>query len=130
MRFSLLSSAFQRFSSTWPILIYATSWTTLLTIMVAMASFAPEVAFVSKVSPSSSISKACNHGLGGFMRVPLDIPNEMLCFPPEMFRRSKMDWLVPPFFAAIVVSSCAYAVKAIGLWEADDDNDNDNDDQP
>ncbi|KAG9147872.1 hypothetical protein Leryth_003470 [Lithospermum erythrorhizon] len=44
----------------------------------------------------------------------------------ELFRRSKMDWLVPPVFAAIVVSTCAYAVKAMGLWE----DDNDNDDQP
>ncbi|GAA0150515.1 hypothetical protein LIER_09442 [Lithospermum erythrorhizon] len=126
MRFSLLNSALLTVSTRWPMLIYATAWTTLLTIMVAIASFAPEVAFVSIVNPSSSFSEACKHRVRGSMRVPLDIPNEMLCFSPELFRRSKMDWLVPPVFAAIVVSTCAYAVKAMGLWE----DDNDNDDQP
>lgn len=57
------------------------------------------------------------------VRVPLDIPGEVFCLPVQLFRRSKMDLLVPPVFAAVIVASSAYVVKALALWETDDPRD-------
>lgn len=106
----------------WPMLLYAATWTTILTVTVAVASFTPEVAFVSAVSPFSSLSEACSGaGAAASVRLPLDVPSQNLCFPATLFERSKMDMVVPPIFAAAIVASSAIFVKALGLWEAEDD---------
>lgn len=107
----------------WPMLIYAATWTTILTAAVAVASLTPEMAFVSAVSPFSSLSEACSTGAAASVSLPLDFPSQKLCFPAAVFERSKMDMVVPPIFAAAVVASAAVFVKALGLWEAEDDDD-------
>ncbi|KAL3536380.1 hypothetical protein ACH5RR_004841 [Cinchona calisaya] len=124
----LLNTMLQRLSPRGPLLLYAATWTTILTIIVAVASFSPELAFVSAITPSSSFSEACDrgHNNGGStmtVRVPLDIPGEVFCLPSQLFKRSKMDLLVPPVFAAVIVVSSAYVVKALALWEMDDPQD-------
>ncbi|KAJ7977096.1 Forkhead box protein G [Quillaja saponaria] len=101
----------------WPLLIYATAWTTLLTATVALASFSPEVAFVSSISPSSSFSRKCT--AEGFFRVPLALPGDILCLPAHLFVKSKIDLVVPPVFAAVIVAASACVVRAMGLWEDD-----------
>ncbi|KAL0375191.1 UNVERIFIED_CONTAM: hypothetical protein Sradi_3434800 [Sesamum radiatum] len=103
----------------WPLLFYAAAWTTILTVTVAVASFSPELAFVSAISPSSSSSQACREG--GSLRLPLDIPSEDFCLPARFFKRSSIDMLVPPVFAAVIVACSACVVKAMGLWEAEDE---------
>ncbi|KAK9289387.1 hypothetical protein L1049_007542 [Liquidambar formosana] len=118
MRLSFINTILRRLTSRWPLLLYAATWTTLLTVTVAVASFSPEVAFVSVISPSSSFSGGCD--AEGSVRVPLDLPGEVMCFPAHMFRRSKMDLLVPPLFAAVVVAVSVWVVRAIGLWEDDE----------
>ncbi|XP_060206205.1 uncharacterized protein LOC132633722 [Lycium barbarum] len=119
-----MNSILERLSLRLPLLFYAATWTTLLTIIVAVASFSPEFAFVSAITPSSSFSQAChNHGKGS-VRIPLDLPLEVFCFPTEVFKRSKLDLLVPPIFAAAIVAVSAYAVKALALWEVDDHEQN------
>ncbi|XP_062095675.1 uncharacterized protein LOC133801476 [Humulus lupulus] len=100
----------------WPLLIYAISWTTVLTLTVAVASFSPELAFVSAISPSSS-SRACQTNKA--IRVPLDMPGEVLCLPSYLFTKSKLDLIVPPVFAAAVVAGSAFLVRAAALWEDD-----------
>lgn len=115
---SLFTSFLARFSSGWPVLLYAATWTTVLTVTVALASFAPEVAFVSAISASSSFSKACESE--GSVRVPLDVPGNVLCLPAHLFSKSKIDLIVPPVFAAVVVAGSACLVKAVGLWEDDE----------
>ncbi|CAN4116123.1 unnamed protein product [Withania somnifera] len=121
MNFTFLNSFLERLSLRLPLLLYAATWTTLLTIIVAVASFSPEFAFVSAITPSSSFSQACYHHEKGYVRIPLDdVPLEVFCFPTEMFKRSKMDLIVPPIFAATVVALSAYVVKALALWEVDD----------
>ncbi|RWR86042.1 hypothetical protein CKAN_01492400 [Cinnamomum micranthum f. kanehirae] len=102
------------------LLFYAASWTALLTVTVAVASFAPEMAFVWAITPSSGFSRACGEGEGA-VRIPLDGPGEVMCFPAELFKRSKMDLFVPPAFAAVVVAAAAFVVRAVGLWEDERD---------
>nr|GMD46578.1 Cortactin-binding protein like [Ipomoea batatas] len=124
MSFALfINSMLQRLFSVprLPLLFYAASWTTVLTVTVALASFTPELAFVSAITPASSFSAPCG-GAGGSssVRIPLDVPSEVFCFPAELFRKSKMDLVVPPIFAAVVVAASAYVVKALSLWESTD----------
>ncbi|XP_055811639.1 uncharacterized protein LOC129881464 [Solanum dulcamara] len=123
MNFTFLNSILERVSLRLPLLFYAATWTTLLTIIVAVASFSPEFAFVSAITPSSSFSQACHEhdrNQKGSVRIPLDLPLEVFCFPTEVFKRSKMDLIVPPIFAATIVAVSAYVVKALALWEVDD----------
>ncbi|GLT89607.1 hypothetical protein SLE2022_075840 [Rubroshorea leprosula] len=110
MPFSCFASLFHKLSSRWPLLPYAATWTVLLTVTVAVASFSPEVAFVSAISPSSSFSRECRKE--GSIRVPLDLPGEILCFPVHLFARSKVDVIVPPVFAAVVVAGSVWVVRA------------------
>ncbi|XP_058109772.1 uncharacterized protein LOC131252975 [Magnolia sinica] len=102
-----------------PLLLYAASWTALLTATVAVASFCPEMAFVYAISPSSGFSWACRQDSS--VRIPLDGPGDVLCLPSQFIRRSRMDLFVPPAFAAAVVAASACLVRAIGLWEDDRD---------
>lgn len=117
MSLSFLDSLILRLTSRWPVLFYAATWTTLLTVTVAVASFSPEFAFVSAISPTSSFSAACEDV--GTVRVPLDVPTEVLCLPSHLFKRSKLDFLVPPLFAAVIVAVSAYLVRAFALGEDD-----------
>lgn len=112
-----LVTLFTRLTFRCPILIYAATWTTILTLTVAVASFAPEVAFVSAISSSSPFSSLCE--AEGSVRLPLDVAGEILCFPAHLFSKSKIDLIVPPVFAAVVVAGSAYLVRAVGLWEQD-----------
>ncbi|OMO66190.1 hypothetical protein CCACVL1_21269 [Corchorus capsularis] len=118
MLLSFFTSVLHRLTLRWPVLLYAATWTVLLTAMVALASFSPEVAFVSAISQSSSFSKEC--GIQGSVRVPVDVPGEKLCLPGHLFGRSKLDWIVPPVFAAVVVTGSAWVVRGMGLWEFDE----------
>lgn len=109
----LFNSALGSLTTRRPVLVYAAAWTTLLTLTVAMASFTPEVAFVSVISSSG----ACH--ADGYVRVPLDLPGEIFCLPGHRFMRSKVDFLVPPIFAAVIVAASAFLVRAVALWETD-----------
>ncbi|XP_062171070.1 uncharacterized protein LOC133876844 [Alnus glutinosa] len=102
-------SLFHRVVSRWPLLLCAAMWTVLLTLAVAVASFGPEIAFVSAISPSSSFSKPCKGDR--FLRIPLDNPSEVMCFPTHFVRRSKFDFFLPTVFAALVVSGSACMVR-------------------
>ncbi|XP_048429483.1 uncharacterized protein LOC125472292 [Pyrus x bretschneideri] len=115
---SLFTSTLTRLSSRWPVLIYAASWTTVLILTVAVASFSPEVAFVSAISSTSEFSRVC--GSEGSIRIPSDVPGDVLCLPAHLFSKSAIDFIVPPVFAAAVVAASAYLVRAVGLWEADE----------
>ncbi|KAM3736787.1 hypothetical protein ACB098_09G007100 [Castanea mollissima] len=112
-----LTSILSNLSSRRPLLIYAATWTTILTLTVAVASFAPEVAFVSAISSTSRFSKLCE--TEGSVRLPLDVAGEILCLPAHLFVKSKLDLIVPPVFAAVVVAGSACLVRAVGLWEQD-----------
>ncbi|GMN47599.1 hypothetical protein TIFTF001_016784 [Ficus carica] len=112
------SSILSRLTSRWPLLFYAAAWTMLLTLTVAVASFSPEVAFVWAISSSSSFSRACVDP-DMSVRVPLDLPAEILCLPAHRFTKSKLDLIVPPIFAAVVVAGSGFLVRAFALWEDD-----------
>ncbi|WOL09266.1 hypothetical protein Cni_G18019 [Canna indica] len=104
-----------------PLLLYAVSSSVLLTATVAVTSFAPELAFVWAVMPSSSFSRACAAGGHAAVRVPTEGPaREVVCVPAELFARSRMDLVVPPLFAALVVGGSTLFVRAVGLWESED----------
>ncbi|KAF6163592.1 hypothetical protein GIB67_022157 [Kingdonia uniflora] len=59
-------------------LFYALVWTVNLTVTMALASFAPEMAFIYAISPSSLFSKACK--VDGYVRVPLDGSQDSVLF--------------------------------------------------
>lgn len=99
------------------VLLSAVTWTIVLTTTVAIASFAPEIAFVSATSPSSSFSKSCNEE--GYVRIPLNDPTEAMCFPAQMVRRSKLDFFVPTVFAALAVAASACVVRALSFGDDD-----------
>ncbi|KAL5764293.1 hypothetical protein ACOSP7_016648 [Xanthoceras sorbifolium] len=115
MSFPSLQSIFRRVMMHRPILLNAAIWTVLLTLTVAVASFAPEFAFVSTISPSSSSSRFCY--TSGFVRVPLDFPRESACLPSHMVKRSKLDFFVPTVFAGLIVTGSAFVVRSMCLWE-------------
>ncbi|CAL1399136.1 unnamed protein product [Linum trigynum] len=99
-------------------LIYAARWTALLTVLVAVASFSPEFAFVSTITAVQSPGGECRRE--GMVRVPLDVPGEVFCLPAQMFAKSNIDFVVPPVFAAVVVAGAAWVVRSIALWEDDE----------
>ncbi|XP_074290567.1 uncharacterized protein LOC141617281 [Silene latifolia] len=111
---SILKSAYVQLSVHRPSFYYALTWTTLLVVVVAVASFSPELAFLSTVSLSSTYSRSC--GVHGLVRLPLDIPGERLCFPAYMMKRSSLDILIPTMFAALIVTSSALLLRSLGLW--------------
>ncbi|XP_031268172.1 uncharacterized protein LOC116126633 [Pistacia vera] len=115
MFFPSLHSIITRLTTRWPLLLSAATWTILLTLTVAVASFAPELAFVSAISPSSSFSRSCY--ADGFVRIPLDFPRESLCVPSRMAKRSPLDFFVPTVFSALVVVGSTFVVRSLGLWE-------------
>ncbi|XVF46488.1 hypothetical protein PTKIN_Ptkin03bG0030800 [Pterospermum kingtungense] len=115
MFFSSLNSICRQVITHWPLLLHALTWTLLLTLFVSIASFAPEMAFVSAVSPSSSFSRSCK--AEGLVRIPLDFPREKLCLPAHMVKRSNVDFFVPTVFAGLVVAASACVVRSLGLWE-------------
>lgn len=108
----------------WALLRYAMAWTLLLTAAVAVMSFAPEIIFVWAVTPSSAFARACGAAGGGAtaLRVPMEGPSgEAVCIPAQLFGPSKLDLFVPPLFAALVVGGSACLVRAVGLWEAEEE---------
>ncbi|PIA53031.1 hypothetical protein AQUCO_01000714v1 [Aquilegia coerulea] len=115
MTLFFLTSILRQINNRYPILIYAVTWTVLLTVTVAVASFCPEIAFVSAISQFSSFSQGCEGD--NLIRVPLDGPGEKICLPAQFFVASKLDYFVPPVFAAIVVAGSAFVVRTMGLWE-------------
>lgn len=114
-----MSFIFRNSHPRWLLLLYAAAWTAVLTVTVAVASFTPEIAFVSVIAPTSFFSQAC--AKPGSVRLPLDIPSDRFCFPARLIKRSTIDMVVPPVFAAVVVVGSACLVKAVGLLEAEDE---------
>ncbi|XWS71721.1 hypothetical protein CRYUN_Cryun03dG0162900 [Craigia yunnanensis] len=119
MFFPSLNAIFRQVMAQWPQLLHALKWTVLLTLMVSIASFVPEMAFVSAVSPSSSFSRSCKPE--GLVRIPLDFPREKVCLPAHMVKRSKVDFFVPTVFAGLAVAASACVVRSLGLWESETD---------
>ncbi|KAG8374311.1 hypothetical protein BUALT_Bualt11G0118500 [Buddleja alternifolia] len=116
MRFTFLNSLLQKLSDPkCAVLLYAAAWTAILTAAVVMASFSSEMAFLYTISETSSMSPACRNA--DSVRLPLDIPSEDLCFPDGVFKRSRIDAIVPPLFATVMVVASTSMVKALGLWE-------------
>lgn len=102
-----------------PLLWYAATWTAVLTGTVVVSSFSPEIAFVWALSPDSRFAQRCR---AGAVRVPMEGPaGEVVCVPAQLFGRSKTDLFVPPLFAALVVWGSALFVRAIGLWEREEE---------
>lgn len=93
--------------------MYAAVWTALLTVTVAVAAMTPETVFIWAITPSSSFSTACNSDSS--LRIPLDLPSDVVCLPAKLFQRSKIDLLVPPLFAALIVATSACLVRTFGL---------------
>ncbi|KAL1201953.1 hypothetical protein V5N11_014908 [Cardamine amara subsp. amara] len=111
---SLLEPFIRRVWDRWPVIAQAAMWTVLLMFTVAVASFAPEVAFVSTVSSS------CGGG-DGFVKIPMDFPGKSVCVPSHMVKRSHFDFFVPSVFAAVMVTASACLIRScIGTENVED----------
>ncbi|KAK9727276.1 hypothetical protein RND81_05G270700 [Saponaria officinalis] len=110
----VLKSVYTHLCVNRPSLYYALTWTALLILVVSVASFSPELAFLSSVSLYSTYSQPC--GGHGYVRLPLDIPREQLCLPAYMMKRSSVDVFIPTMFAALIVASSALLLKFLGFW--------------
>lgn len=113
------------FSAPWLVLARAATWTVLLMLTMGIASFAPEMAFVSTLSSSSS-SCAGGGGRYGFVRIPVDSPAEIVCVPSEMVKRSALDLFLPTIFAGVMViasvsllRSCLEVEDVVDTYEYD-----------
>ena len=111
------------------LLLYAAAWTAVATTAVAVAAFAPELAFVWAVGPGAPLSRACpgttTGGDGGTFTVglPLDGPPwDAVCVPAGMFGRAKPDVIVPLVFAVVVVTGAVWFTTAVGVWEDEHDD--------
>ena len=111
------------------LLLYAAAWTAVATTAVAVAAFAPELAFVWAVGPGAPLSRACpgttTGGDGGTFTVglPLDGPPwDAVCVPADMFGRAKPDVIVPLVFAVVVVTGAVWFTTAVGVWEDEHDD--------
>ncbi|CAH2038640.1 unnamed protein product [Thlaspi arvense] len=102
---SIMEPFLRRVSARWPVIIQAATWTILLMFTVAVASFAPELAFVSTVSSS------CGGG-DGFVKIPMDFPGDNVCIPSHMVKRSRFDLFVPSIFAAVMVTASACLIRS------------------
>ncbi|XP_010457986.1 PREDICTED: uncharacterized protein LOC104739362 [Camelina sativa] len=110
---SLMEPFLRSVSDRWPVIAQAATWTVLLMFTVAVASFAPEMAFVSTVSSS------CGGG-DGFVKIPVDFAGESVCVPSSMVKRSRFDLFVPSIFAAVMVTASACLIRScIGTENAD-----------
>ncbi|CAF2283529.1 unnamed protein product, partial [Brassica napus] len=99
----------RKISAPWPILIQAATWTVLLMLTVGFASLAPEMAFVSTLSSSSNL---CGRGRDGLVRIPMDLPGEIVCVPSEMVKRSPFDLFVPTIFAGVMVVASVSLIRS------------------
>ncbi|PUZ58068.1 hypothetical protein GQ55_5G479200 [Panicum hallii var. hallii] len=109
------------------LLAYAATWTAVAVTAVAVAAFAPELAFVWALGPGTPLSRACQGGAGGgegfSVGLPLDGPPwDVVCVPAGMFGRARPDAVVPLVFAVVVVTVAVWFTTAVGVWE-DDHND-------
>ncbi|KAL6627430.1 hypothetical protein ACP70R_031156 [Stipagrostis hirtigluma subsp. patula] len=107
-----------------PLLLYAATWTALAVTAVAVAAFAPELAFVWAVAPTAPLSRAACSGGGVLVGLPLDGPPwDAVCVPAGMFGRAVPDVIVPLVFAVVVVTGAVWFTTAVGVWEDDHDDD-------
>ncbi|XP_066317185.1 uncharacterized protein [Miscanthus floridulus] len=110
------------------LLLYAAAWTAVATTAVAVAAFAPELAFVWAVGPGAPLSRACpgtttGNGDGFTVGLPVDGPPwDAVCVPASMFGRAKPDVIVPLVFAVVVVTGAVWFTTAVGVWEDEHDD--------
>ncbi|KAH9540036.1 hypothetical protein CY35_15G087900 [Sphagnum magellanicum] len=106
-----------------PLFLYTIFWTLMLAATVTVAALSLEMGFSSSISPSMEIAEACSlqgNKVSPSCRqcfwLPLDGPNDGLCVPANLFKKSRIDIAVPPIFAALVVAASALFVQGLGLW--------------
>ena len=104
------------------LLAYAATWAAVAVTAVAVAAFAPELAFVWAVGPGTPLSRACQDDDGFSVGLPLDGPPwDVVCVPAGMFGRARPDVVVPLVFAVVVVTGAVWFTTAVGVWEDDHD---------
>ncbi|CAO2824909.1 unnamed protein product [Amaranthus hypochondriacus] len=111
--FLLFISLYRQVATLRSALYYAGTWTVLLILTVVVASFSPELAFMSAVSLSPPYSRLC--GGDGYVRIPLDMPGERICLPAQMLKRSALDVFIPTLFSALIVGFSALLLRSLGF---------------
>lgn len=106
-----------------PLLLYTVFWTLMLAAAVTVAALSLEMGFSTAISPHMELAEACalqsnkaSPSCRQCFRLPLDGPRDGVCVPANIFKKSGMDFAVPPIFAALVVTASALFVQGLGLW--------------
>ena len=106
-----------------PLLLYTVFWTLMLAATVTVAALSLEMSFSTAISPHMEIAEACSlqsnkasPSCRQCFRLPLDGPRDGVCVPANLFKKSGLDFAVPPIFAALVVTASALFVQGLGLW--------------
>ena len=114
---------FLRKMASQPLVLYTIFWTLMLAATVTVAALSLEMGFSAAISPHVEIADACSlpsnkasPSCRQCFRLPLDGPRDGLCVPASLFRKSHLDFAVPPIFAALVVTASALLVQGLGLW--------------
>lgn len=110
--------------STQPVVLYTLCWTLLLAAIVTITALSLEMGFSASLSPSMEVVQQCSKDINKATlacqqcsRLPLDGPSDLLCVPANLFRKTRMDFAVPPIFAGLVVAASALFVQGMGLWD-------------
>ncbi len=92
----------------------------MLAVTVTVAALSLEMGFSSSISPSMEIAEACSlqgNKVSPSCRqcfwLPLDGPYNGLCVPANLFKKSRIDIVVPPIFAALIVATLALFVQRL-----------------
>ncbi|KAL3696785.1 hypothetical protein R1sor_010861 [Riccia sorocarpa] len=105
-----------------PMVAHTVLWTSLLALLVTIGALSLEMGFSSVVSSHAQQPEDC--ALHGSLSVackpcyslPLDGPDYKFCVPALRFKKSKLDLVVPPIFAGLVVSGSALLVQTLDLF--------------
>ncbi|KAF7034973.1 LOW QUALITY PROTEIN: hypothetical protein CFC21_045920 [Triticum aestivum] len=106
------------------LVLYATTWSAVAAMSMAVTALAPEIAYVWGIASGSLLTKAspASKFAGGSISLPLDgCPCLTWSFRAGLFCRAVPDMVIPFMFAVVVITSVVGFTAAVGVWEDDNE---------
>ncbi|KAL2643572.1 hypothetical protein R1flu_011159 [Riccia fluitans] len=100
-----------------PVVCHSVLWASSLALLVTLGALSLEMGFSSNVSLQPQQAEVCTLlGCKPCYSLPLDGPDYRFCVPALQFKKSRLDFIVPPIFAGLVVSGSALLVQFLDLF--------------